>query len=110
MYFLGFYLVQAIGYMSLALLIGHLVRKSGLAGSLLVYAWVLEPILQPARLDRQVFPDEGFWQPGHPSRAGDAGNADRPHGPLPGAGGVPAFAYSLLFCLLAYVLLRVRDL
>jgi len=101
--------VYVVGLADRAPWCGKWIGYSGL----LVYAWVLEPILHtrlPDRLDK-FFPMKVFGSLDTLPGAGDAGNADRPHGPpTPEQAVFPAFAYSLLFCLLAYVLLRVRDL
>jgi ABC-2 type transport system permease protein len=114
MYYLGFYLVQTVGYMTLALLIGHLVRKSGLAIlGFLVYAWVLEPIVH-SRLPESVdkyFPMK-VVRSLTPLPQREA--VEMLTGPIetltPEQALVPALGYSFLFCLLAYALLRVRDL
>jgi len=86
------------------------VRKSGLAIlGLLVYAWVLEPILHnAARSPGQVFPDEGFGSLDTlPEQMLEmlTGPTDLP----PEQAVFPA---SLTVCCFApaYVLLRVRDL
>ncbi|CAN5913336.1 hypothetical protein BH24BAC1_BH24BAC1_17150 [soil metagenome] len=111
--FLGFYLVQAVGYMSLALLIGHLVRKSGLAIlAFLVYAWVLEPLLHarlPDSVDR-YFPMKVFGSLTPFPEREMLEVVMGPTGALsPAQAVLPAILYSLLFCLLAYGVLRGRD-
>lgn len=111
--FLGYYLVQAVGYMSLALLIGHLVRKSGLAIlAFLVYTWVLEPLLHsqlPDNVDR-YFPMKVF---GSLTPFPEREMLEMVMGPTgaltPSQALLPAILYSLLFCLLAYGVLRGRD-
>ena len=114
MYYLGFYLVQTVGYMSLALLIGHLVRKSGLAVlGFLVYAWVLEPILHTRLPDhvKKYFPMKTFSSlTPNPQRE----MLDMLMGPTeilsPEQAVVPALVYSGLLCLGAYAVIRARDL
>jgi ABC-2 type transport system permease protein len=113
-HFLGYYLVQAVGYMSLALLIGHLVRKSGMGIlSFLVYTWVLEPLLHtrmPDELDR-YFPVKVFGSLTPMPQREMLELFTGPSRALPPELAVlPALLYSGLFCLLAYGLLRVRDL
>lgn len=114
MYLLGFYLVQAVGYMCLALLIGHLMRKSGLAIlGLLVYAWVLEPLVHsrlPESADK-YFPMKVLRSL---TPMPQQETVEMLTGPLetlsPEQALLPALGYSLLFCCLAYTVLRVRDL
>ncbi len=99
--------------MCLALLIGHLVRKSGLAIlAFLVYAWVLEPILHsqlPDTLDR-YFPMKVF---GSLTPFPEREMLEMVMGPTgaltPAQALIPAILYCLLFCLLAYGVLRGRD-
>ena len=114
LYYLGFYLVQSVGYMCLALLIGHLVRKSGLAIlAFLVYAWIVEPLVHsrlPESVDR-YFPMKVFRsltpmpQQETVEMLTGAFETLSPEQAL-----LPAVAYSLLFCGLAYAVVRGRDL
>jgi ABC-2 type transport system permease protein len=111
--FLGYYLVQAVGYMSLALLIGHIVRRSGLAIlTFLVYAWVVEPLLHsqlPETVDR-YFPMKVFGSLTPFPEREVLELVMGPTGALtPTQALLPAILYSLLFCLLAYGVLRGRD-
>ena len=109
-----YYLVQAIGYMSLAVFFGFLVRKNGLAIiCFLVYAKVLEPLVH-YRLDDDLdkyFPMKVFGSltpmPGQEvldSLTGPTINLNPPQAIL------PAIMYSGLFYVLAYLLLKWRDL
>jgi len=108
----GFHLVQAIGYMSLALLIGHLVRKV----DWLFWGWYTRGCWSPSCTPAcpiawtSFFPMKvlAAWTP-FPREMLEM--LTGPTDLLPPEQAVfPAFAYSLLFCLPAYVLLRVRDL
>lgn len=111
---LAFYFVQAIGYMTLAMLFAFLIRKNGLAIiAFLVYAKIVEPIIHlrlPDEAD-QYFPMKVLSSltpmPGR-------GVLDSLTGPTlelsPNAAVLPALAYIGLFTFLAYLILKYRDL
>ncbi|UOQ51469.1 ABC transporter permease [Hymenobacter cellulosivorans] len=108
------YGVQALGYVSLAGLLGFLLRKAGPAFlGFLLYAWVVEPLLRfgtPDQLDR-FFPvkilDSLTPTPGRELLATVAGPSSAL---LPTQAAPLALAYIGLFWLLSYLLLRSRDL
>jgi ABC-2 type transport system permease protein len=109
-----YYLVQAVGYMSLAMLIGFLIKKSGLAIlAFLIYAKILEPIIHyqlPDNIDK-YFPMKVLSSltpmPGKEmfEMVTGASEALTPMQAL-----LPAIAYIGLFSFLSYFLLRFRDL
>ena len=111
---LAFYLVQAIGYMSLAMLFAFLIRKNGLAIiAFLVYAKIIEPIIYlrlPDKVD-QYFPMKVLSSltpmPGR-------GLLDSLTGPTleltPNEAVLPALGYITVFTFLAYLVLKFRDL
>lgn len=112
--FVLYYFVQAIGYMSLAMLFGFLIRKSGLGIlAFLLYAKVVEPIVHyqlPDAMDK-FFPMKVLSSltpmPGKEMFEMVTG-ASEALTPLQAL--APAIVYISLFCLLSYVLLRTRDL
>ncbi|CAA9219822.1 MAG: hypothetical protein AVDCRST_MAG95-485 [uncultured Adhaeribacter sp.] len=112
--YLAFYLVQAVGYMTLAMLFAFLIRKNGLAIiAFLVYAKILEPIIHyrlPDTLD-QYFPMKVLSSltpmPGRDVLESLTGPTQALS---PAAAMLPALAYIGLFCGLAYLLLKLRDL
>ncbi|WP_066829956.1 ABC transporter permease subunit [Rufibacter ruber] len=112
--FVFYYLVQAIGYMSLAMLFGFLVKKSGLAiMAFLLYAKVVEPIIHyklPDSLDK-YFPMKVLSSltpmPGKEMFEMVTG-ASEALTPLEAL--LPAVLYISLFCVLSYRLLKSRDL
>ncbi|RNI31249.1 ABC transporter permease [Rufibacter latericius] len=109
-----FYLVQLVGYMSLAMFIAFLVRKTGLAIMVfMAYTLVVERLIQwqsPDALDR-YFPMKTF-----------GALTPNPHAEIeqlmlgvtetlsPLQALAPAVLYVTLFCLFSYLLLRSRDL
>ncbi len=111
---LAFYFVQAVGYMSLAMLFAFLIRKNGLAIiAFLIYAKIIEPIIHsrfPDEMD-QYFPMKVFSSltptPGR-------GLLESITGPTlnltPTAALLPAIAYIGVFCIVAYLILKNRDL
>ncbi|QNF34471.1 ABC transporter permease [Adhaeribacter swui] len=109
-----FYFVQAIGYMSLALFFGFLIRKNGLAIiAFLVYAKILEPLIHlrfPDQVD-QYFPMKVLSSltplPGRDVLESFTGPS---LALTPTAALLPAIAYIALFIFLTYLLLRFRDL
>jgi hypothetical protein len=111
---LFFYFVQAVGYMSLALLLAFLIRKNGLAIiTFLVYAKIIEPIIH-LRLPDEV--DQYFPMKVLSSLTPMPGRDvfESLTGPTltltPTAALLPAIGYIGLFALLAYILLKLRDL
>jgi ABC-2 type transport system permease protein len=111
---LVYYLVQALGYMSLAVLLSFLIKKNGLAILVfLLYSVVLEPLLQ-WRLDDaidQYFPVKVFSSL-TPTPAQEV--LDSLAGPTlklaPPQAVIPALIYIGGFYLLTLVLLKLRDL
>lgn len=108
------YGVQALGYVSLAGLLGFLLRKAGPAFlGFLLYAWIVEPLLRfgtPDQLDR-FFPvkvlDSLTPTPGRELLATVTGPSSAL---LPTQAAPLALVYIALFWLLSYLLLRNRDL
>lgn len=112
--YLAFYLVQAVAYMSLAMLVAFLIRKNGLAIiAFLVYAKIIEPIIHlrlPDEVD-QYFPMKVLSSltpmPGR-------GMLDSLTGPTlaltPNEAVLPALGYIGIFTILAYLVLKYRDL
>ncbi|MBC3539891.1 ABC transporter permease [Rufibacter sediminis] len=112
--YIFYYLVQLVGYMSLAMLVAFLVRKTGLAIMVfMAYTLVVERLIQwqtPDALDK-YFPMKtlGALTP-------------NPHAEIeqlmlgvtdtlsPVQALAPAVLYVTLFCFLSYQLLRSRDL
>jgi ABC-2 type transport system permease protein len=114
MMYLVYYFVQALGYMSLAMLFGFLLRKNGLAIiAFLVFSKIIEPILRFPLDDQldQFFPVKTFSSltpmPGQEilDSALGASVALSPQQAV-----LPAAAYILLFVGLSYTLLKARDL
>ncbi|KAA5548179.1 ABC transporter permease subunit [Adhaeribacter rhizoryzae] len=109
-----YYLVQAIGYMSIAVLFGFLIRKNGLAIiSFLGYTKIVEPLIHWRLNDNldQYFPMKVLSSltpmPGQEV-------LDVLTGPTsalnPQQAVLPAILYIGLFYALAYLVLKVRDL
>jgi ABC-2 type transport system permease protein len=111
---LAYYLVQALGYMSLAMLLAFLIRKNGLAIlGFLLYTVVLEPALQWRLADTsdQYLPMKVFSSL-TPSPAQEV--LDSLAGPTlklsPQEAVIPALLYIAAFYLLSLALLKIRDL
>lgn len=111
---LSYFFVQAVGYMTLAMLFGFLVKRSGMAIIIFIlYAQVLEPILQFRLSDAidQYLPIKAFKSltpmPGQEL-------LDQMTTPTellsPAWATLPALCYIGLFLLLAYYSLKLRDL
>jgi len=111
---LSYFFVQAVGYMTLAMLFGFLVKRSGMAIIIFIlYAQVLEPILQFWLNDAidQYLPIKAFKSltpmPGQEL----LDQMTTPTGLLqPAWATLPALCYIGLFLLLAYYSLKLRDL
>ncbi|MDX5346245.1 MAG: ABC transporter permease [Hymenobacteraceae bacterium] len=111
---LGYYLVQALGYLSLAMLFSFLIRKSGLAIiAYLVYTKIVEPIIHYRLSDEvdQYFPMKVLSSltpmPGKEVVEMLTG----PSQALPPSEAVlPAVIYIGMFFLLSYLLVKFRDL
>ena len=111
---LFFYFVQAVGYMSLAMFFAFLIRKNGLATiAFLVYAKIMEPIIHlrlPDEID-QYFPMKVLSSltpmPGRDVLESLTGPS---LALTPNAAVLPAIAFIGLFNLLAYLILKMRDL
>ncbi|GEO04107.1 hypothetical protein AAE02nite_17710 [Adhaeribacter aerolatus] len=109
-----YYLVQAIGYMSIAVFFGFLIRKNGLAIiSFLGYTKVVEPLIH-WRLDDKL--DQYFPMKVLSSLTPMPGQEvlDSLTGPTtalnPQQAILPALIYIGLFYALAFLVLKVRDL
>lgn len=111
---LVYYLVQALGYMSMAVFMAFLIRKNGLAIiSFLVYTKIAEPLIHWQTEDTidQYFPMKVLTSltpmPGQEV-------LDSVTGPTmdlsPQQAIFPALFYILLLYLLSYALLKIRDL
>jgi ABC-2 type transport system permease protein len=109
-----YYLVQSIGYMSIAVFFGFLIRKNGLAIiAFLLYTKILEPLLHLQFEDSlgKYFPMKvlGSLTPMPGQKI-----LDSLTGPSlvlsPQAAVIPAIIFSALFFLMAYGLLKLRDL
>lgn len=109
--FLGAYLIQNIAYLSLALVFALLIKRSGLSiGMLILYTWVIEPIIAyslPAHT-KKFLPLESLNNLIQFPFRDLIGEVAQESVSL-GATAI-ALAYILLFNLLAYVLIRYRDL
>lgn len=109
--FLGAYLIQLIAYLSLALVFALLIKRSGLSiGMLILYTWVIEPIIAysfPAYA-KNYLPLESLNNLIQFPFRDLIGEVAQESVSL-GATAI-ALAYILLFNLLAYVLIRYRDL
>ncbi|MGV3587127.1 MAG: ABC transporter permease subunit [Adhaeribacter sp.] len=109
-----YYLVQAIGYMSIAVLFGFLIRKNGLAIiSFLGYTKIVEPLIH-WRLDDnldQYFPMKVLSSltpmPGQEVLDSLTGTSITLN---PAQAVLPAILYIALFYALAFLVLKVRDL
>jgi ABC-2 type transport system permease protein len=114
--YIGTYFVQAVAYMSLALFIGILFRKSGLSIVVfLLYTCLLEPVIRgrlPDSLDKYLpmkVLDTLTPKPIGLQQVAEA--AGMTNELLPMATAVTAAVlYSLLFFALSYLVLKVRDL
>ncbi|MHA6248857.1 ABC transporter permease [Pontibacter sp. CAU 1760] len=112
---LFYYLVQAVGYMSLAMLFGFIIRKSGLAiVAFVAYAKVVEPIIHfrlPDAVDKympmKVF---GSLTPMPGQNLLDQLTASPTEVLSPAVAALPAIGYIILFNLLSYLILKLRDL
>jgi ABC-type transport system involved in multi-copper enzyme maturation permease subunit len=109
-----YYLVQLVGYMTLAMLVAFLVRKTGLGIMVfMAYSLVIERLIHwqtPDSIDK-YFPMKAL-----------AALTPSPHAEMeqlmlgitdvltPMQALVPAILYIILFCFLSYQLLRSRDL
>lgn len=113
-HYVFFYFVQAVGYMTLAMLFGFLVKKSGLAIiAFLIYAKIVEPIIHyklPDSVDK-YFPMKTLstLTPIPNKEMFEMVTGVSESLPIWGAAAQAAL-YIMLFCLLSYVLLRSRDL
>ncbi len=111
---LSYYFVQAVGYMTLAMLFAFVIRKSGLAIiAFIIYAKVVEPIIQfrlPDTID-QYLPMKVFASL-TPMPGQDV--LDQLTAPTqmlsPAWATLPAIGYIMLFCLLSLYTLKLRDL
>jgi len=109
-----YYLVQALGYMSIAVFFAFLIRRNGLAIiAYLVYTKIIEPLIHwrlPDELDK-YFPMKVFSSltpmPGREVFESITGPAVQLS---PQQAVVPALIYICLFYLLSYLLLKMRDL
>jgi len=109
-----YYLVQALGYMSIAVFFAFLIRRNGLTIiAYLVYTKIIEPLIHwqvPDELDK-YFPMKVFSSltpmPGKEVFEAITGPAMQLS---PQQAVVPALIYIFLFYLLSYLLLKVRDL
>ena len=109
-----YYLVQALGYMSIAVLFAFFIRKSGLAIiAYLVYTKIIEPLIHwqvadnldkylPMKVLSSLTP-----MPGKEVLESITGPSVQLS---PQQAVLPALAYMLLFYLLSYMLLKIRDL
>lgn len=112
--YLVYYFVQALGYMALAMFIGFLIRKNGLAIiAFLVFSKIVEPILRypiDDNLDK-FFPMKTFSSltptPGQDMLDSAFGTTLEL---APEVAVLPAILYIALFTGLSYALLRLRDL
>ncbi|MCJ8164454.1 ABC transporter permease [Pontibacter sp. E15-1] len=111
---LSYYFVQAVGYMTLAMLFGFVIRKSGLAiVAFIIYSKIVEPIIQ-LRLPDTV--DEYLPMKVLGSLTPMPGQdlLDQLTAPTqmlsPAWAALPAIGYIVLFCLLSYYTLKLRDL
>jgi len=111
---LSYYFVQAVGYMSLAMLFGFLIKKSGLAiVAFIAYAKIVEPLLHfrlpdavdkymPMKVLGSLTPTPGQELIDQLTTATELLS--------PAWAMLPATGYIALFCLLSYYTLRLRDL
>ncbi len=112
--YLPYYFVQAVAYMTLAILFAFFIRKSGLAIiAFIVYTKLVEPIIHynlPDHIDK-YFPmkalDSLTPMPGQDLWGQVAGTIEQLS---PGIATIPAILYIGLFLLLSYLVLRFRDL
>lgn len=111
---LSYYFVQAVGYMTLAMLFGFAIRKSGLAIiAFVAYAQVVEPLIHfrlPDTVDKYM-PVKVFKSltPMPAQEVLDQLTAPTEMLSLPWAA-LLSIGYAGLFCFLSYYLLKVRDL
>jgi len=109
-----YYLVQALGYMSIAVFFAFLIRRNGLAIiAYLVYTKIIEPLIHwqiPDELDK-YFPMKVFSSltpmPGREVFETITGPTMQLS---PQQAVLPALTYILLFYLLSFLLLKMRDL
>ena len=111
---LSYYFVQAVGYMTLAMLFGFLIKKSGLAIiAFMAYAKIVEPLLHfrlPDAVDKYMpMKVLGSLTPMPGQQMLD--QLTTPTELLsPAWATLPAIGYITLFCLLSYYTLKLRDL
>lgn len=111
---LSYYFVQAVGYMTLAMLFGFLIKKSGLAIiAFMAYAKIVEPILH-FRLPDEVDKYMPMKVLGSLTPMPGQEMLDQLTTPTellsPVWAALPAIGYIALFCLLSFYTLRLRDL
>jgi ABC-type transport system involved in multi-copper enzyme maturation permease subunit len=111
---LVYYFVQAIGYISIAVFFGFLIRKNGLAIiAFLVYTKIVEPLVHWRLEDNldKYFPMKVFSSltpmPGQEVLDSLTGPTESLN---PQQAVLPALVYIGLFYLFTYLLLKVRDL
>jgi ABC-2 type transport system permease protein len=112
--FIFYYLVQLVGYMSLAMFVAFLVKKTGLAILFfMAYTLLIERLLQwqmPDQVDK-FFPMKvlsNLTPNPHQELEQMVLGATEVLPPLQAL--VPAVLYITFFCLLSYLLLKARDL
>ncbi|WP_192821742.1 ABC transporter permease [Rufibacter sp. LB8] len=110
----GYYLVQLLGYLPLAMLFGFLFKKSGLAIlAFMAYTLVVEPLIHwklPDYIDKFLpIKALGSLTP-NPNSALVQMVLGETEVLTPMQALAPAIGYIALFCLLSYALLRSRDL
>lgn len=111
---LPYYFVQAVGYMSLAMLFAFLIRKSGLAiVAFIAYTIIIEPLIHfrlPDAVDKYMpMKVMGSLTPGPFQEVLDQVTTPTELLTQGGAAFV-AIAYIFLFCLISYYTLKLRDL
>jgi ABC-2 type transport system permease protein len=111
---LSFYFVQAVGYMTLAMFIGFMIRKSGLAIiSFVAYSQIVEPLIHfrlPDNIDK--FMPIKVFKSLTPMPGQDLlDQLTTPTGLLsPSWAALFGLVYILFFCLLSFLTIRMRDL
>ena len=110
-YFMGAYFIELFSYLSLALLLAILVKRSGLSiGLLILYTWIIEPLIAFALPDsvQAYLPLENLGnliQMPFKEFLGEAAQVSLPVMAL-----VIAICYIVIFNLCSYLVIRYKDL
>ncbi|QHL88900.1 ABC transporter permease subunit [Nibribacter ruber] len=111
---LGYYLLQLLGYLALAMFFGFLIKKSGLAIlAFMAYTLIAEPLIHwklPDAVDKFMPIKAMASLTPNPNSALVQMVLGETESLTPAQALIPVILYIALFCFLSYQLLRQRDL